>query len=55
MPHHSKRSQKLETPKGEQTVNPAAESSLRHGTQDTSDARAKNSGHGKKTADKWNQ
>lgn len=24
-------------------------------TQDTLDPRAKNSGHGKKTADKWNQ
>ena len=24
-------------------------------TQDVMDARAKNSGHGKKTADKWNQ
>jgi hypothetical protein len=24
-------------------------------TQDTRDVRAKNSGHGKKTADKWNQ
>ncbi len=24
-------------------------------TQDTRDPRAKNSGHGKKTADKWNQ
>jgi hypothetical protein len=36
-------------------VNPSAESSLRQGPQDTSDARAKNSGHGKKTADKWNQ
>ena len=26
-----------------------------HGPQDVSSVRAKNSGHGKKTADKWNQ
>ena len=28
---------------------------LKARTQDVLDARAKNSGHGKKTADKWNQ
>jgi hypothetical protein len=32
----------------------AGESGL-HGVQDVADVRAKNSGHGKKTADKWNQ
>ena len=55
MPHHSKRRDKLETPKGGQSVNPEAERSLGSGPQDVSDARAKNSGKGKKTADKWNQ
>jgi hypothetical protein len=29
--------------------------SVLHGSQDVSSVRAKNSGHGKKTADKWNQ
>jgi hypothetical protein len=28
---------------------------LGHGSQDVASVRAKNSGHGKKTADKWNQ
>jgi hypothetical protein len=28
---------------------------LEHGSQDVASVRAKNSGHGKKTADKWNQ
>jgi hypothetical protein len=28
---------------------------LEQGNQDVTSARAKNSGHGKKTADKWNQ
>ena len=28
---------------------------LEHGNQDVQSVRAKNSGHGKKTADKWNQ
>jgi hypothetical protein len=34
---------------------PKEQEVLRHGPQDVSDVRAKNSGHGKKTADKWNQ
>ena len=28
---------------------------LEHGNQEVTSVRAKNSGHGKKTADKWNQ
>ena len=28
---------------------------LEHGSQDVASVRAKSSGHGKKTADKWNQ
>jgi len=31
------------------------DSLVREGNQDQLDPRAKNSGHGKKTADKWNQ
>jgi hypothetical protein len=31
------------------------DSLVREGNQDQLDTRAKNSGHGKKTADKWNQ
>jgi hypothetical protein len=31
------------------------DSLVREGSQDQLDPRAKNSGHGKKTADKWNQ
>jgi hypothetical protein len=31
------------------------DSLAREGSQDRLDPRAKNSGHGKKTADKWNQ
>jgi hypothetical protein len=39
------------------TVSAGEQASLvEHGrTQDVADPRAKNSGHGKKTADKWNQ
>lgn len=39
------------------TVSAGEQASLiEHGrTQDVRDVRAKNSGHGKKTADKWNQ
>lgn len=48
MPRHTKRADKLETPKGGQTVNPGAERSLRHAPQDASNTRTKNSGHGKK-------
>ena len=33
----------------------APDEPLEHGNQDVARVRAKNSGHGKKTADKWNQ
>jgi hypothetical protein len=41
-------------PEADSKKNPQAEL-LKRGTQDPTSVRAKNSGHGKKTADKWNQ
>lgn len=42
-------------PEGLERPETAQEEILPQGDQDVTDARAKNSGHGKKTADKWNQ
>jgi len=40
---------------GESTVGGDQDNLVQQGNQDVRDERAKNSGHGKKTADKWNQ
>jgi hypothetical protein len=42
-------------PEGQTPPAEVREDILRPGDQDVADVRAKNSGHGKKTADKWNQ
>ena len=49
--------ERLEQPENEPLSHSteAEEEILRQGDQDVADVRAKNSGHGKKTADKWNQ
>jgi hypothetical protein len=42
-------------PEGLERPAPPEEEILPQGDQDVASVRAKNSGHGKKTADKWNQ
>ncbi len=58
MPHHSKKVDKLQTPTADQGgVSPDADPKeiAQRGAQDVQSVRAKATGHGKKTADKWNQ
>jgi hypothetical protein len=58
VPHHNKKADKLATiPPNADGVSPDKDPKeiLERGTQDVQSVRAKNTGHGKKTADKWNQ
>lgn len=51
---HPDKAFREEVPPAEQAP-PKAPDVHRQGPQDVASVRAKNSGHGKKTADKWNQ
>ena len=51
---HPEKAFEPEVPPHEQAP-PKEADIFREGPQDVSSVRAKNSGHGKKTADKWNQ
>jgi hypothetical protein len=52
----NRRAQRLESdPNAAQAPTPRTDPGSASTPQDTSDARAKNTGHRKKTADKWNQ
>jgi hypothetical protein len=47
--------QPRDVPPPQEQAPPNTEQVLREGAQDVTSVRAKNSGHKKKTADKWNQ
>jgi hypothetical protein len=47
--------EKLEQPEDEGISRDVQANVVQDGSQDVQSVRAKNSGHGKKTADKWNQ
>jgi hypothetical protein len=51
---HPERAFRADVPPSEQAP-PKEQEVHRQGTPDVSSVRAKSSGHGKKTADKWNQ
>jgi hypothetical protein len=58
VPHHNKKADKLQTPAaGDDQAPPDTVPAdiVQRGTQDPQSVRAKTTGHGKKTADKWNQ
>jgi hypothetical protein len=57
MPHHNKKADRLQTIPNADEVSPDKDPKeiAERGSQDVQSVRAKNSGHGKKTADKWNQ